>query len=213
MKKILLFVALISSFVGKAQLEFPEDKVHWEFTIDQDGEDATVVGNITMEEHWHIYAVYLPEGSYLIPTSIELVPSSKYKKAGKVIEPKPIFEHDDLADEDLYYHSNAIKIKQKIKITSEKDFNLKGSLTFQTCDDAHCLPPHTAEFALKVKGVKGETSDGETKLEFVEENGDEAKDKDGNNYVKVDNEWHLVPSGNSVAFYKKYLTLGGSHEE
>ncbi len=214
LEKLILFVALCSSLTGNAQLEFPEDKVHWKFTVEQDGEDATVVGTITMEEHWHVYAAHLPEGSYLIPSTIKLESSNKFKLVGKITEPKPIFEHDELTGDDLYYHSNTVKLKQKIKVLSDKDFTIKGTFTFQTCDDTHCLPPHDAEFTVKVKGVEEEGDDEEeSALEFVEENGDEAKDKEGNIYVKVDNEWYKVPEGNSVAFYKKYLTLGGQHEE
>lgn len=137
-----------------SQLEFPEDKVSWKFRVEQTGEEATVIGEITMVEHWHIYAVYLPEGSFLIPTSVTLAPSSNYKKVGKLMEPKPIFEHDEMADEDLFYHSNSIQLKQKIKVLSEKDFTIKGTFVFQTCDDTHCLPPHEVEFSVKVKGVK-----------------------------------------------------------
>jgi len=158
------FLTLFTGSVN-AQMEFPEDKVNWSFSIEQDGEDAYIVGEITMVEHWHIYAVHLPEGVYIIPTTLDLKPSSSYKLVGKVTEPKPHFEHDDITDEDLYYHSNTIKIKQKIKVLSENDFTIEGEFGFQTCDDTHCLPPYTAELSLKVKGVEKE-------VEEIEENDD-----------------------------------------
>src|SRR3989338_1880944 len=133
---------LVMSNRSHAQLEFPEDKVKWKFTVEQEGDEATIIGTITMVEHWHIYAANLPEGAFAIPTTIDLKKSSDFKAVGGVIEPKPIFEHDDLADEDLYYHSRTIKMKRKIKILGEKDFVLTGTFGFQTCDDTHCLPPH-----------------------------------------------------------------------
>ena len=213
MKSLLLSVFVLGTWAANwAQLELPEDKVSWKFTIEQDGEDAVIVGTITMVEHWHIYAANLPDGVFTLPTTIELDKSSKFKTVGGITEPKPIHEHDEMADEDLYYHSHTIKMKQKIKVLSEDDFTLKGTFGFQTCDDTHCLPPHTADFTVKVKGVKAE--DGEENIEdtFVEVNGDEAKDKEGTTYVKVDGNWHVVPEGNSIAFYKKYLQLGGNHE-
>lgn len=165
---VLFLTAAIFSKSASAQLEFPEDKVSWSFTVEQNGDEATVIGKIKMVEHWHIYAAYLPKGSYLIPTKVDLTPSSNFQLVGKLIEPKPIFEHDDITDEDLMYHSNTVFLKQKIKITSEKDFTLKGKFSFQTCDDTHCLPPHEVDFSVKVKGVKGEVSDSET-LNNVEE--------------------------------------------
>ncbi len=155
LKSLTLVVFVLGAWLNSwSQLEFPEDKVNWKFTLEQDGEDAVVVGTITMVEHWHIYAANLPEGVFVIPTTVDLEKSSKFKTVGGVIEPEPIFEHDEVADEDLYYHSHTIKLKRKIKVLSEDDFTLKGTFGFQTCDDTHCLPPHTAEFSLKVKGVK-----------------------------------------------------------
>lgn len=212
---LLLCFALLSNYSG-AQIEYPEDKVSWKFTVQQDGDEATIIGTITMVEHWHIYAVYLPDGSFLIPTTVKLESSPKYKTLGKLTEPKPIFIHDELTDEDLLYHSETIKLKQKIKVLSEEDFTITGKFSFQTCDDTHCLPPHDADFKVKIKGVKKDelTSDlEETEIKFVEENGDEAKDAEGNRYVSVDGEWYKVPEGNSNGFYKKYLKLGGKHEE
>jgi len=151
---ILPLLALLVTFNSWGQLEFPEDKVSWKFTVEQDGEDAVVVGTITMVEHWHIYAVNLPDGVFTLPTVVTLDKSSDFKLVGGVTEPKPIFEHDELADEDLYYHSHTIKLKQKIKVLSEDDFTLTGTFEFQTCDDTHCLPPFDTEFSVKVKGVE-----------------------------------------------------------
>jgi thiol:disulfide interchange protein DsbD len=194
-----------------AQLEYPEDKVSWKFTVEQNGDEAFVVGTISMVEHWHIYAANLPDGAFSIPTEIQLKSNSNFKVVGGVIEPKPIFKHDELADEDLYYHSNTVKMKRKIKVLSEEDFTLEGNFTFQTCDDDHCLPPHTAAFKVKVKGVAAK-EEASTDL-FENAKGDEVTDESGQVYVKVNNEWHAVPEGNSVGFYKKYVALRGNDEK
>src|SRR5690606_18367779 len=140
---VVLFTLVFTESIY-AQLELPEDKVSWSFSIEQNGDEATVTGKITMVKDWHIYGAYLPKGSFSIPTKVELVPSSNFQLVGKLIEPKPVLHHDDILDEDLFYHSNTIYLKQKIKITSEKDFVLKGKFSFQTCDDEKCLPPHEA---------------------------------------------------------------------
>lgn len=170
MKKIIRYflapLVLLLAFVfnAKAQLEFPEDKVSWKFSIEQNGCEATIIGKITCVEHWHIYAANLPETSFLIATSIEPEKSPNYDVLGKVIEPKPEFYHDEASDEDIWQHSGTITMKRKIKVKSKKDFTLKGLFSFQTCDESHCLPPYDAEFTLKVKGC------GEEKEEVTEEN-------------------------------------------
>lgn len=168
---ILPFIMLVAFvFNANAQLEFPKDKVNWEFSVEQNGCDATIIGKISMVEHWHIYAAKLPETSFLIATEVEPEKSSNYDIVGQVIEPKPEFYHDEAADEDIWQHSGAITLKRKIKIKSKKDFTLKGRFTFQTCDESHCLPPYDAEFTVKVKGC------GDEKEEVVEENVDVVED-------------------------------------
>src|SRR3972149_2613763 len=145
---VAIFLLLINV---RAQVEYPEDKVSWKFSIEQDGCNAFIVGKITCVAHWHVYAANLPKGTFLLPTEIEPTKSPNYKVIGKVIEPKPEFYHDAAADEDIYQHSNTFILKRKIEILSTKDFTLKGRFSFQTCDEKHCLPPFDAEFTLKVK--------------------------------------------------------------
>ncbi len=207
----IICVAILSISNSFGQMEFPEDKVNWKFTIEQEGDEAYIIGTITMVEHWHIYAANLPEGAFSIPTTLKLNKSSKFKTVGGVIEPKPTHVYDDIAEEDLYYHSNKIVMKRKIKVLSEEDFEISGEFGFQTCDDDHCLQPYTATFKVKVKGVDKKAE--ETKSLFENAKGDEVKDEAGQIYVKVDDEWHPVPKGNSAAFYKKYLTLIGNDEK
>ena len=113
--------------------------MNWKFTIEQKGCNAIIIGTITCVEHWHVYAANLPEGSFLLPTEIEPDKSSNYTVVGKVIEPKPEFYHDEAADEDIFQHSKTFILKRRIKITSEKDFTLKGRFSFQTCDESHCI--------------------------------------------------------------------------
>ena len=216
-KYLLLPIITLLVFVvnTNAQMEFPEDKVSWEFSVEQNGCDATIIAKITCVEHWHVYAANLPEGTFLLATEVEPDKSPNYKVIGKVIEPKPEFYHDDAADEDIFQHSHTFTLKRKIKITSKKDFILKGRFSFQTCDETHCLPPFDTNFSLKMKGCGEEKkTDKEDGIEdrFVSIKGDEAKGRDGADYVQVNGEWFKVPEGNSITFYKKYLALGGNHE-
>ncbi|PCI96441.1 MAG: hypothetical protein COB15_10175 [Flavobacteriales bacterium] len=219
-KYILLPLVALFLFVANAtaQIEFPEDKVSWKFSIEQDGCNATIIAKITCVEHWHVYAANLPPEAFSLPTEVEPEQSSNYTVVGKVLEPKPEFYHDDAADEDIYQHSNSFTLKRKIKISSKKDFTLKGRFSFQTCDETHCLPPFDTGFELKVKGCEDEEVTEEAGGKAIENsfesvNGDEAKGKDGAEYVRFEESWVRVPEGNSVKFYKKYLSLGGSGNE
>ena len=108
----------------------------------------------------------MPEGSFALPTEMNLEKSDKYEIVGKLQEPKPEKVHDEILNEDLFLHSGTIKFKQKIKILSTKDFTLKGNYTFQTCDDMQCLPPFDDVFEVKIKACNKEENSN-TEMSFV----------------------------------------------
>jgi thiol:disulfide interchange protein DsbD len=152
---LLIPILLLVTFASKVfAQEDPLDKVSWEFAIEQNGCEATIIGTATIVNHWHVYAANLPEGSFTLPTELIIEDSPNYKKIGGVKEPKPEIIHDEILNEDLYLHSGTIQFKQKIKIISSKNFTLKGSYSFQTCDETHCLPPYDDNFQLKVTGCE-----------------------------------------------------------
>ncbi len=147
----LLFIVFMSSY-GFSQMQMPEDKVDWDFSIEQNGCDATVIGKLKIVEGWHIYALNLPEGSFSIPTTFDVQPSKNYKLIGKPTGPKPTVKFDKVAGETLRTYDGSVVLKQKIKITSKKDFDLKLRFGYQTCDTVQCLFPFEEEFTVKVKG-------------------------------------------------------------
>lgn len=149
---IALILLLVSSFTLKAQIEYPEDKSKWKITIDQKGEEATVIATVTMAPHWHINSIVMPKGTFGYATKFNLTPSKNFKLVGSVVEPKPIQKHDEESDEDISYHEGKIIFKQKIKILSKKDFDINGTYSFQTCDESHCLAPYDGTFSVKAKG-------------------------------------------------------------
>jgi len=147
-----LFILLTANTFSQT-IELAEDKVKWSFSIEQDGDEATIVAQIRIVEHWHINAVKLPKGSFGFPTSLDVKKGPQFSLLGGVIEPKPIQIHDDLADEDLAYHEGSFQLKRKIKVLTAKDFEVRGTFSFQTCDEFKCLPDMSVPFKVKVKGA------------------------------------------------------------
>jgi thiol:disulfide interchange protein len=152
----ILFVYILFLFVYplSAQIELPEDKVKCSFQIEQKGSEATITALVKCAENWHINAVKLPKGSFGFPTSMVFKKSAAYKLKGGTIEPKPIERYDEITDEQLAYHTGSFQLKQKINVLSKQDFTLQGSFSFQPCDEVKCLPDHSIDFTLKVKGVE-----------------------------------------------------------
>ncbi|NQX98338.1 MAG: hypothetical protein HRT73_10745, partial [Flavobacteriales bacterium] len=132
-------------------IKAPEDIVRWDFSVEENGDEAILIFKAFIDKDWHIYGAKLPEESEMI-TKIVLEESPDYERIGELIEPQPEIIHDDVLDEDLYLHSGIIEFKQKIKILNNKKFVLKGQYSFITCDDSHCLPSFTGDFSIKIKG-------------------------------------------------------------
>lgn len=161
-KSAYLFLAFFLSFLSNqafGQLEFPEDKVKTTYSVKQTGDEATITVKATMVPKWHINAINLPKGSFMFPTTIKLIPNKNYQLVGTWKEPKPHFLHDELADEDLYFHEGTVSFIQKIKIISVTDFSIKGTFEFQTCNDVKCLPNTTYDFEVKIKAPDTEKTE------------------------------------------------------
>lgn len=157
-KTIGLFLLLVISFTGWAQMDLPWDQVGHKFTVQQEGCEATIIGQLDIKEGWHINALVLPEGSFGIPTTFKIKPNANFKLVGEVIAPNPIHKFDKLSGEMLDMYEGKITIKQKIKILSNKDFDVTITFGFQTCDTVKCLFPVEKDFTVRVKGCSESVS-------------------------------------------------------
>jgi len=155
MKKILgiLIVILHQSFVY-SQIIDHEKVVAVKFSIEQKESEAFVVAKINIIPGWHINSNKLPNGSFAIPTEINLTKNKSFT-ARETIEPKPIqFIEEDLGDMQSH-HKGSITMKRKFIINSATDFKVGGAFAFQVCDEAgKCLMPHEYPFSLDVKGYE-----------------------------------------------------------
>jgi thiol:disulfide interchange protein len=182
LKYIIIFFTSFLLGTSFSQVALGKDKVKWKFIVEQKDCEATIIAEATIENHWHINAIKLPKEVSSYATAFNFSKSKEYSLVGDVQEPKAIFKHDDLIDEDLYYHEGKIKFRQKIKINGQNDFKIKGTVDFQTCNESECLPPYLNSFDINIKGCKDDsgaisdtstsslTSQGNDQNENIEEN-------------------------------------------
>lgn len=152
---LLLFVA-VTSF---GQIEFGKDKVKVDFSIDRDGDEAYVIAKVKVVDEWHINAIKLPNDVFGFPSSFTLTENENFKVVGSPIEPKPHEYYDEAAKEKQVYHEGRFKIKQKIKILTDKDFSIPVKFEFQTCNAVMCLPPDNYKATVKVIADKQTNAD------------------------------------------------------
>ena len=155
MKKILgiLIVILHQSFIYSQMIDH-EKVVAVKFSIEQNKGEAFVVAKINIIPGWHINSNKLPNGSFAIPTEINLTKNKSFT-AKETLEPKPVqFIEEDLGDMQSH-HKGSIIMKRKLIINSATDFKVSGAFAFQVCDEAgKCLMPHEYPFSLDVKGYE-----------------------------------------------------------
>ena len=148
--------------------EDPRDKVKYSLSLEQTGCEAYVIANIEIIDGWHINGANLPIDCYSLPTEIILVQDTLlFMDSDFIIEPEYEEIYDKVAKEMLYLHDGAITMKKKITILTDSNFVLKGTFTFQTCDDVHCLPPFSDEFTLKISGCSQKSGANEKKSNEV----------------------------------------------
>jgi len=153
MKNRILLVCFIvfSTLISNAQIE---NHVKWKFSTNKISDDVVeLVFKATIDENWHLYSPYNSPGGSL-PLEILYDKSDKFELSGQITEkPKPKEVYDDIFEKTESYFDKEATFKQKIKIKSDVDFTITGSLNGQTClEDGMCVG-FEEDFSFSIKGV------------------------------------------------------------
>lgn len=99
---------------------------------------------------WHIYSQHT-KGTEL-PIAFTFEKSNHYELLGGVKEPASIAEYDVFEKDSSRFFKQSVTFRQRIKIKTDKDFHVKGQVSFQLCDKGNCIPPNEVEYSFNVKG-------------------------------------------------------------
>ena len=122
---ILAVVGLLTSTALRAQIVEP---VKWSYNVEKGkGDDATLVMTATIDEGWHLYSQFIPDGGP-IKTTFAFEPAASYKLVGSVEEGKPIDYYDKNFEMQLKYFAKKAVFKQKIKVLTPATFSIKGTV-------------------------------------------------------------------------------------
>jgi thiol:disulfide interchange protein DsbD len=145
MKKLtLILIFYFIAFVSGAQIIEP---IKWSFDSNQDGKDVELIFKASIDENWHLYDTYLPEGGP-IATSVVFADSTKFEFAGELQKsPQPVEKYDPTFMMDLRFFSDSAILTQKIRLKTDDRVEINGYVLFMGCDDETCLPPNEAEFS------------------------------------------------------------------
>ncbi len=148
MKKVTLALVLILTavFVNAQMIE----PIKWTFDSKQNGKEVDLVFNATVEEGWHLYDTYLPDGGP-IATEIVFEDTTLFETVGELLkDPQPEEHFDNTFQLDLRYFSHSVTLTKKIQLKTDTPVELKGHVLFMGCNDETCLPPNEAEFSFQL---------------------------------------------------------------
>ena len=151
-------ITLLFIFIATVVNSQVFNPVKWDVSVIQEGENATLFINASIEDKWHLYATKLPSNDGPIATEVKFIENSNYKKVGGLEESSYETTYDPIFAMDVSFHSKKASFSQKIKINSTKEFTIDATVYFMVCDDERCLPPEEIEFQFIVKGADKSTA-------------------------------------------------------
>lgn len=134
MKRIIFVFLMLLTFVKVNSQVL--DPVKWKSKVEKISDtEFNLVFEATMDEHWHVYSQFTPDGGPL-PTEISYKDASgNYTLVGKTIESatKKQFNSDFGVDE-IFFEKKAV-LKQKVKITNPKLKTISATIDYQACKE------------------------------------------------------------------------------
>jgi thiol:disulfide interchange protein len=154
-KTISLALLILLSAAGLQAYSQIVQPVKWTFKANRlNDTEAELQFIATIQTGWHLYSqtVIDPEKGPN-PTIFTFDKPSGYKLSGKVIQPKPVVEYDDMFEMNVeYYILKAIFI-QKVKITGDKPVKITGNVDYESCDNKSCTVDNVP-YTFQLEGSK-----------------------------------------------------------
>lgn len=154
----LLFAALAVTL--QAQIVNP---IVWDITSGLTSATEGVIRfNATVEPGWHLYGTTLPDGgpratavTYSRLEGVELVGALEPSQA-------PVEKVDMVFHLKLNWWESDVTLTQHFRLTGDKDYIIKGDISFQGCNDGSCIPPAKEPFEFASEGFTAGTSTADT---------------------------------------------------
>lgn len=148
----LVLIMLLTAGISQAYAQILQP-VKWSFNaIRLNDTEAELQFIATIDKGWHLYSQDVPEDGPL-PTIFTFDKPVGYKLVGKVNEPKPIEEYDEMFKMTVKYFGQKTIFTQKVTISSNKPIKITGIVEFQSCDDKQCLFDNLP-YSFQLEGAK-----------------------------------------------------------
>lgn len=152
--KVFIFFFLIGS-VASAQIHKP---VVWDTSVEKiNDSDYNLIISATIEDGWHLYSQNVPEGGPIATTISITEDKDKFQLIGATSEDEGHEEFDNVFRMKIKFFEKKASFKQKIRLLTNDEIKIEGTLEFMVCDDTFCLPPTEVDLSFEeIQGIAGE---------------------------------------------------------
>ena len=152
-KRLLSILALLFPILTFGQLQNP---AKWSFSVENGkGEERTLVFQVKLEDDWHLYSQFTPDGGPL-PLVFNFENNSCIERVGKVTEPKPHESYDSTFMVKVFEFEKSATFRQKIKFKGEP-CTVKGRIEYQVCKESCIFQEEEFSFTLSVTSQEKST--------------------------------------------------------
>lgn len=147
MKNIVLIIAIFMVSFLNAQILEP---VKWTTSTNKISEtEYELIATAKINESWHLYSQNVPEKGP-IPTSFTYEGNENYLKKGNTMEDEGHSFDDPVFQMKIKYFEKEASFKQRIKLKTKAEFQVKAIVEFMACDDTRCLPPTEVDLVFNI---------------------------------------------------------------
>lgn len=146
-RALLLFCCFWAVQAGAQGIQNP---THWEYAAVKQGEGTYEIRiSLKLDKAWHIWAID-PQGDGMqIPPTFKIESGTDGKDAPVFRETgKKHLESMEGIDKPVAFYSDSVTYSAMIR--SKAGNIVKGTHTYQVCNDMICLPPTTIPFTIKL---------------------------------------------------------------
>lgn len=130
---------------------YAQSPAKWDFKTKKINDSISeLILHCKLSGDWHIYSQHTKGTENPIVFSFDK--SNLYERIGGVKEPAAIAEYDVFAKDSSRFFKKDVTFRQRIKIKTNQDFKVKGSVEFQLCEKGSCIPPDEVSYSFDVKG-------------------------------------------------------------
>jgi thiol:disulfide interchange protein DsbD len=120
----------------------------WSYTVEQHSNgEATLISTAKLDSGWHLYSQHLSDK---VSTKFAYADLPNYELVGETEEGRPEKEYNPYLEMEVLYFEKAAVFKQKIKVLSNTDFTVNGTIDYMVCLTQCVLSDE--EFYFNVKG-------------------------------------------------------------